>query len=233
MTSATLPAFIRTGLALCGVLLLGACATTPPPQHKPGAVKAHSAASTQKNTLAGYEAAYKRNSNDSDVAYDYARALRESGRLQRAAIVLSPFVQDPNQDDADIFAEYGATQIAMTNYAEAEANARKAIALDAENGEAYYVLGMALDAQSHPTEAETAFRQALSHWDGNPSPVLNNLGLNLAAQGYIDEAVKTMRKASTLDPNNAGIKRNLRIVLALQAQTPADQRSPTPAKAHS
>ena len=217
---------LRLAVLLSGLLTLAACATTPAPQAAVKAPHVHGPAPVQKTSLAAAEAAYKRDSADPDVAFDYAQALRISGRLQRAAIVLSPFVQDPGQQDADIFAEYGAIQIAMTNYPDAGDNARKAIALDAGNGQAYYVLGMSLDAQSHPAEAETAFRQALAHWDGNPSPVLNNLGLNLAAQGYIDEAVNTMRKASSLDPGNAGIKRNLRIVLALQAQTPPDQRSP-------
>ncbi len=184
--------------------------------------------SGHKASLATLEAAYKRNSNDAATALNYAQALRENGRLQRSAIVLDPFIQDNAAPTADLVAEYGAIQAAMSNYSEAETYARKAVALDSNSGQGYHVLGIALDAEGKHDEAEVAFRRALDHWQGDPSPVLNNLGLNLAAQGFLDEAVETLRKAAADSPDSQEIKRNLRIVKAMQAQSPQPKPVPVP-----
>lgn len=48
------------------------------------------------------------------------------------------------------------------------------------------------------------------------------MGLNLAAQGFLDEAIETLRKALDTAPNRTEIERNLRIVSALQYQPPSD-----------
>ncbi len=177
-----------------------------------------------KQSFAVLETLYKRKSDDPEAAYNYAQSLRENGRAQRAAIVLGPFVQDGKSQNAAIVAEYGAIQAAMGSYTEAGQYARKAIALNPKFGQAYHVLGISLDAQGQHEEAEQAFRSALENWQGDPTPVLNNLGLNLAAQGFLDEAVETLRKAVALSPDRTEIERNLRIVSALQAQSPSHGR---------
>ncbi len=181
-----------------------------------------------KQSLGVVEALYKRKSDDPQAALDYAQALRENGRLQRAAIVLDPFVQDGKSKNSGVIAEYGAIQAAMGNYKDAEQYARKAVLLNPKNGQAYHILGIALDAQGHHDQAEVAFRKALDNWQGDPTPVLNNLGLNLAAQGFLDEAVETLRKAVTLSPGRTEIERNLRIVSALQSQSPSHGRPVPP-----
>ena len=171
-------------------------------------------------SLATLERAYKRNSDDSETATQYGRALREAGRLQRSVVVLAPFADDGKKfPQAKI--EYGATQAAMGNYEDAADYAREAIKLVPDNGQAHHVLGVALDAQGKHPEAEVEFRKALETWQGDPAPVLNNLGLNLAAQGYIDEALETLRKALDTSPNRTEIERNLRIVSALQPRAHA------------
>ena len=110
----------------------------------------------------------------------------------------------------------------MGNYIDAEDAARKAVLLDPKRGQAYHVLGIALDAQGHHEQAQVALQKALDHWEGNPSAVLNNIGLNLAAQGFLDEAIETLRKAQDMAPNRKEIERNLRIVSALQYQPPKE-----------
>lgn len=167
------------------------------------------------DSLLVLENAYKRDSENGDLGTRYGRALREAGRLQRSAVVLAPFADDGKKfPQAKI--EYAATQAAMGNYGDAETYARAAINLEPENAQAHHILGTALDAQRKHEEAEKEFRLALDTWQGDPAPVLNNLGLNLAAQGYIDEAIDTLRKAAATAPNRTEIERNLRIVSALQ-----------------
>lgn len=208
---------------------LAACATAPSGKgKKPVRASANDEAESAHMSLSALEAAYKQNSDNPTIALNYAKSLRDKGRLQRAGMVLDPFIQNRAQNTPAMLSEYSALQAARGNNMDAELYARKAIAMDSKNGEAYHVLGIALDAQGKHEQAETAFRKALDNWQGNPSPVLNNLGLNLAAQGFLDEAVSTLRRAVKQSPDNTEIERNLRIVTALQAQTPPQKTPPAP-----
>lgn len=217
-----------TGLLLCtaALLPLAACQTTSATTggDKVGAALERAAgdASSAGNTaesLALLERAYKRDSGNQETAVKYAHALRSADRLNRAALVLTPFVED-GKAGAGAHTEYAAVMAATGSYADAEIHARKAIEMVPENAQAYHVLGIALDAQGQHKPAEEAFRKGLEYWQGDPSPILNNLGLNLASQGFIDEAIDTLRKAAATAPGRADIERNLRIVTALQTQPP-------------
>ncbi|MCB9990827.1 MAG: hypothetical protein H6867_05540 [Rhodospirillales bacterium] len=173
-------------------------------------------------SLALLEQLYKRNSSDAEVAMKYAHALRQAGYYNRAALVLGPFAKSDNLESAELAIEYASIQAAMGNYSDAEAAARKAVLLDDQSGKAYHVLGIALDAQGFHEPAQVAFEKGLDYWEGDPSPILNNMGLNLAAQGFLDEAIETLRKALATAPDRSEIERNLRIVSALQYQPPVE-----------
>lgn len=227
-------ALTLTRIPVCLVLLsclpLAACGTTAQREaradreEKISAVleKAAEQASSQgqeKQSLEILERMYKRDSASSETAMKYAVALREAGRLNRAVVVLSPFVEGDGASSA-VLTEYASTQASLGAYPEAEANARRAILVDSTSGQAYHILGIALDAQGHNQQAEVAFRKGLENWQGDPGPILNNLGLNLATQGFLDEAIDTLRRAVAVSPNRPEIERNLRIVTALQVQPP-------------
>ncbi len=216
-------------MAVAVSALLSACQTTAPGHDQRNAkidsVMAAAAADarTQGNmqqSLSILESMYKQKSNDPATALNYAHALREQGYYNRASLVLAPFAKDESIKDADLNIEYSSIQAAMGNYMEAEAAGRRAVLLAPESGKAYHVLGVALDAQGHHEQAQVAFEKGLDHWEGDPSPILNNIGLNLAAQGFLDEAIETLRKAMDTAPNRKEIERNLRIVSALQYQPP-------------
>lgn len=222
-------AFLLISTALA--LPLAACQTTSEQaamqdrSEKIGAVleRAANDASDAGNTeesLALLERSYKRDSGNMALATRYARALRLAERQTRAVLVLTPFVEDGGKADAPAHIEYASAMASMGNYEEAEKHARAAVTMTPESGQAYHVLGIALDAQGHHEPAETAFRKGLEFWQGDPGPILNNLGLNLATQGFIDEAIDTLRKAAAISPNRDEIERNLRIVGALQTQPP-------------
>ena len=71
---------------------------------------------------------YKRNSTDPATAMRYAKALRTGGRLQRAAVILTPFVSSMNpMPTPDILAEYASLQSTLGNYSTAEEYARRAV----------------------------------------------------------------------------------------------------------
>ncbi len=181
------------------------------------------------NSLMIQEKMYKRNSNDPQAALKYARALRESDYLNRAALVLAPFA---NQDDAahDIKTEYAAVQLALGRYDSAEQYAQEAIVQNPADYKAYHFLGIALDAKGQHKEAERAFRKGLDNWDGDPTPIMNNLALNLAAQGFLNESTEILEKAAAVSPGRREVERNLRIVNALKESNPTYNPPPKPTK---
>lgn len=177
----------------------------------------------KEKSLALVERLYRRNSEDPKLAMLYAQALRKEDRLTRAALVIQPHVMSglvPEELISPVYTEYAAILAAMGDYKQAEFYARQAVIKAPELGRPYHILGLALDAQGHHPEAEIALRKAIDRWQGDPTPVLNNLGLNLAAQGFLDQAVETLRKAKAAAPNRDEIERNLRIVSALHATPP-------------
>jgi Flp pilus assembly protein TadD len=82
------------------------------------------------------------------------------------------------------------------------------------------MLGILLDEQERYGEGETAHRQALE-FNFNSSPLRNNLGLNLMAQGRQPDAVREFRMALALDVRNSAARSNL--AAALDAERDRDE----------
>ncbi|MGE4313698.1 MAG: tetratricopeptide repeat protein [Pseudobdellovibrionaceae bacterium] len=164
--------------------------------------------------LASLERQYNSNPTDAKIATSYGTALREHGQANQSSLVLQSFAAAP---DASVVTlrEYASTQLELGDYTLAETYARKALAKDNTDAQAWHVLGIALDAQGTHEEAETAFRKALDLWEGDPVPIMNNLALNLASQNHVPEAVEILKKAKELAPNRVEVERNLRIISTL------------------
>lgn len=214
-------------------LALSACQTTGSTPEETRSAKidsalerATAAAEGSNQSLGTLERNYKRNSADPLAAIPYARALREADQLSQAEAVISPFAKDA-QSPAKAKTEYAAIQLAQGNYESAESYAKKAVTQDNQDYEAFHYLGIALDTQGKHPEAERAFRKALDYWQGDPTTVMNNLALNLAAQEYLDEAVEILYKAKAISPDRVEVERNLRIVMALQ-QSSGQRQAPKP-----
>ena len=165
-------------------------------------------------SLMALERQYKRNSANPQIAYKYARALRQADYAHRADIILSPFANAPDAPSV-ILSEMSSIKLALGNFKSAEEYAQKAVLKDPKNYAAYQNLGIALESQEKHAAAERAFRKGLETWQGDPTPIMNNLALNLATQGYLDEAIQILEKAKALSPDRIEIERNLRIVRAL------------------
>jgi len=173
--------------------------------------------------LKSIEATYKANNKDPQAAINYARVLREFDYLNRAAIILRPFAQD-YESPASAKTEYAAVQLAMGNYEDAQAYAQIAIDQDPDNFDAYHYLGIALDTQGRHIESEEAFRNGLDRWQGDPTPIMNNLALNLASQGYFTESIALLEKAVQVSPDRIELMRNLRIINTLKESSPEKKR---------
>lgn len=166
-------------------------------------------------SLSYLERTYKKNPNDEQAAVDYAAGLRDAGRLAPAEAILTPFAK-PKDASSLAASEFAAIHLADGDYELAEKYAQKAVIADEANFKAFHRLGIALDAQGMHAEAERAYRKGLELWQGDPTTIMNNLALNLASQGYLDESVEILRKAQDVSPDRVEIERNLRIVTALQ-----------------
>lgn len=181
------------------------------------------------NSLMIQEKMYKRNSNDPKAALQYARALRESDYLNRAALVLAPFANDDNAAPG-VKTEYAAVQLALGRYDAAEQFAQEAVIQDPDDFKAYHFLGISLDAKGQHKEAERSFRKGLDSWEGDPTPIMNNLALNLASQGFLEEASEILEKAAAVSPGRREVERNLRIVNALKESSGKRPTAPKPVK---
>jgi len=177
------------------------------------AITASQSGSTSARLLA-LEKQYKRNSNDPAYALAYARGLRHAGYLNRASMILEPFAKDENAV-AGAKTEMSMVALGLGNYDLAEKYAQQAVIQDPADHYAFQNLGIALDAKEMHPEAERAFRKGLENWEGDPTTIMNNLALNLATQGFIDEAIEVLERAKALSPNRIEIERNLRIIRTL------------------
>lgn len=211
-------------LVLTACTMLSACQTTKKLDKNGNVVNAGGQSVAQeKISLGEAERAYKKNPQDELSATAYARALRENRDLDKAAAVLKPFAVGKKPLSFTL-SEYSAIFLAQGDSKAAEKWAQKAVIKDETNFRAFHNLGIALETQAKHEEAERAFRKSLELWQGDPTNVMNNLALNLAAQGYTDESIEILRKAQTISPGRTEIERNLRIVTALQQAA----RGPTP-----
>lgn len=86
-------------------------------------------------------------------------------------------------------------------YSEAEAHARKAVALYANYAAAWVILGQALDAQHKPEESRAACSQALSADPGYSAPYICLAEFAVRDKDW-EQASKMAKRALELDPAN-------------------------------
>lgn len=182
------------------------------------------AANRVPEALARYERLHKDRPRDETVAVNYAQLLRKTGDADGARDVLKPFMFGPDGREKGDAApttknEYAAVLIAEGDFRGAE-NILNSVLEDkkaaAVGHDAHNLMGVALDAQGQHKEAEQMFRLALDGWTGDPSSVMNNLGLCLAAEGMFDESLTTLRQALIMAPDKEEIARNIKVVTDLR-----------------
>lgn len=223
------PAFRGLLLASLSVslLALGACASTGDQNVSnradasrldsilDRAAREAKASGNKAETVVLLEKIYQRNPDDAAVATGFGQALREDEQLNRARQVLMPFTEGKDAYP-DAVTELAMVQLALGQYKEAELTARRAVELDPSQGRPYLALGTALDAQNYHEQAEVAFRKGIDQWKGDPTPIMNNLALNLASQNKLDQAIDMLQKAKEISPGRVELERNLRIITTLK-----------------
>lgn len=182
-----------------------------------------------RDNLSTIESAYQRDKSNAMYAARYGKALREANQMKQAKAVLLPF-SDNKEAGTLVNTELSAIYLSDGDFSRAESSARKAVKQDGANYRAWRNLGNALDAQEKYVEGETAFRRSMEIWTGEDKvPVMNNLALNLAAQGYTDRALTLLYQAQKLGPDRVEIERNIRIIRTLsEPPTFAKEKKPFP-----
>lgn len=234
-----LPALSFVALLMMSAALTG-CSSTPETKSIDGSKKPFIALPKQasnaevlygetRDNLSTIEALYQRNKTDAMNGARYGKALREAGQMKQAKAVLLPFVDDKSAGTL-VNSELSSIYLADGDFNRAESSARKAVKQDGANYRAWRNLGNALDAQEKYVEGETAFRHSMEIWTGEDKvPVMNNLALNLAAQGYTDRALTLLYEAQKLSPDRVEIERNIRIIRTLsEPPTFAKEKKPFP-----
>ena len=120
------------------------------------------------------------------------------------------------EDDLDADAWYElASDLEMTDPAEARAAYEKAIALDPAHIDAHVNLGRLLHEDGDPSAAEKHYRAALSADPTHPVAAFN-LGVALDDLGKLAAAAEAYRRAIELDPDNPDAHYNLAGILERQ-----------------
>ncbi len=234
------PALTVTGLLLISTALTG-CGTTSETGSTAGAGKIATSLpkpasnadvlyGEEHENLSSIEALYNRDPKDVMLAARYGKALREAGNMKLAKSILLP-IADNKTSGTLVNTELSALYLSEGAFDKAEFAARKGIKQDGANYRAWRNLGNALDAQEKYKEGESAFRRSMDLWTGDDKvPVMNNLALNLAAQGYTDQALTLLYQAQKMDPDRVEIERNIRIIRTLSEPPKfAGKKQPFPA----
>lgn len=177
-------------------------------------IAAATANGNEQEVLAILAQAHGENPDDAIVATRYGRALREDDQINAAIRTLAPHTNGANKN-IEATTEMAMAQIAVGDFGAAENFASNAIEMNEKNARAYLAMGTAQDALGRHQDAEISFRQGLKHWKGDPTPILNNLALNLASQGHLEESLSLLEKALSISPNRMDLERNRRIIATL------------------
>lgn len=172
------------------------------------------ASGNNQEILSILERVYVRNPKDPIVATRYARSLRNDDQVNASMRILQPFSTGANKN-VEAITEMAMTQLSLGDFASAEKFAEDAITMNPKNARAFLALGTAQDAQNKHQEAEVSFRSGMKYWQGDASPIMNNLALNLASQGHLEESLSLIEKAQALSPGRMDLERNRRIIATL------------------
>lgn len=190
-------------------------------QGLPGAIQqaaTKAAASGNHAEAAAYWALlYYRDQTNRPVAVAYAEALRKSGSLEQALAVLKPFAE-PDSAAPDALVAYAKAALEADKLAAALQAARWAVDAAPQQGEAYNVLGICLDAIGNHDEAQAAYQAALANGIPESYRTLNNLALSYAQSGDLDQARQKLETAQQLAADDPTIGSNLQLISTMDAQ---------------
>jgi Flp pilus assembly protein TadD len=166
-----------------------------------------------------WSAAAERSPGSWLAAANLGKVALDEGRFRDAAALLDR-AEALRADSAEVSLDRGNAYKQLGQPGVAEAEYRKAIALDPSFPGAYYDLGVLLLERGDAAGASEALRKAL-HLDANDAAAHNDLGLALSHSGNVGQAGLEFGEAIRLDPGNKEAHLNMGNLLARQGEAVA------------
>jgi tetratricopeptide (TPR) repeat protein len=144
---------------------------------------------------------FEKNPGDDNLALVYARTLSDSGKVKEGAEILDKLIQS-KPSNLDLYINLSQIYVEAKRFSEAEKVLRRAEERKLDPERVRFQLATVYETQKEYQKAESLFREILKV---NPKdgPTLNYLGYMLADRGVrLEEAVKYVREALALEPNN-------------------------------
>jgi tetratricopeptide (TPR) repeat protein len=159
-----------------------------------------------KQAIEHYKAALSLKPDFTDVRFNLAKALAEQGKI-RQAIPHYNEVLKSKPGDPDVYNSLGLALAEHGDLAQAVRVYRSGLGFNPKNAHLHSNLGVALLQQG---QLDKAFNELQVALDLLPvSETHNNMGMLLASQDKLVEAIKHYNKAIRLDPSNAKAYCNL------------------------
>jgi tetratricopeptide (TPR) repeat protein len=143
----------------------------------------------------------EQNPKDGNIAQVYARALADAGKVKEGAdLLLKMLQQDPS--NVDLYVNLSQIYMQGKRYEDAERVLLRAEDRKLDNERLKVQLGTIYERQKEFDRAESVFKELLRENPKN-AVALNYIGYMLADRGVrLQEAVKYVEEALSLDPNN-------------------------------
>ena len=149
---------------------------------------------------------------------DLAVTLSRSGQPGKSITHFQRVIEhDPR--DVGTLNDYAIALARLKRFDQARALLDRAIAIDDADHKAYDTLARIASAQDHLVDAER-YRRRLVKLQPNDADVHNELGIVLARQGRIKEAVKLFEAALALDPSHEDAGANINQARAMLVNQP-------------
>jgi len=159
---------------------------------------------------------YRENPQDTDLAIQYAQALRGSGQRPQAAAVLEQASMAAPNNKA-VLGAYGRALADVGQYQQAFDVLQRAHTPENPDWRILSAEGAVLDQLGRHAEAQRYYSAALKIVPDEPS-VLSNLGLSYALAKDLPRAETTLRQAAANPNADARVRQNLALVVGLQGR---------------
>jgi len=208
-------------LASAGVLALAmaiaGCASEPKPETTSSITNNTPRTEAEwRRDVDGLGERYRTNPNDSDVAMQYALALRGIGqRAQAVAVLEQASIRNPS--DQAVLGAYGRALADVGTYEQALEVLNRAHSPEQPDWRILSVQGAVLDQMGRHDDARRHYASALRIIPDEPS-VLSNLGLSYALSKQLPKAEENLRRAAAQPTAEPKVRQNLALVVGLQGR---------------
>jgi Tfp pilus assembly protein PilF len=224
---------LRLSASAVGVLILGACAGTPPPTTvkvlpAPGAPSPEAAsaqldraeadlrAGRYDRALEGFSAVHRMNEANARARIGLAEAHLALGNPDMAIRIFDGW-EAPAAYRATVAQDKGISWLLTGENDKARSLLTEAVGTDMGLWRAWTALAMLHDRSKDWDQADLCFKQA-SMANPRSGAVFNNHGMSLMLRGRVDDAIREFRQAIQIEPGLKTALDNLALATALEGR---------------